>query len=387
MLTRFSVKNYKCLKDVSLALTPIHVLIGQNDSGKTSLLEALHALVRVNQKGASINQGFPFAWHGRELIHLGSGSHEVHLCAELHDAQGSQTTYGLGIQFPEHGNQASKTFEVIGQNRFDQSATSTLLSGGSETDPRLKKLAQAFFGVQLIRFNPKMMGMANVINLDPDQKFRFRLDEDGFGLTGVLDDLLNYDFEDFGRLRDEFREFFPQFINIRLEKVVPAFSRSPGAIATEPLQRGAGKEVHLITEKGAIRLANASDGAVYLLGFLAMCHIPNPPSLVLVEEPENGIYPKRLQEIVRLLKRFVTESPNVPQIVLTTHSPYLMSEFEPEEITFLYRQNDGSVRARALSDAPLVKERYKHEFEYLGELWYNYDEEVLFGDAPVPASR
>ena len=46
MLTHFKVSNYKCLVDVELPLTPIHVIIGQNDSGKTSLLEAMLALSR-----------------------------------------------------------------------------------------------------------------------------------------------------------------------------------------------------------------------------------------------------------------------------------------------------------------------------------------------------
>jgi AAA15 family ATPase/GTPase len=40
MITRFRVRNYKALRDVTLDLTPIHVLIGPNDSGKTSILEA-----------------------------------------------------------------------------------------------------------------------------------------------------------------------------------------------------------------------------------------------------------------------------------------------------------------------------------------------------------
>ena len=39
-LSRFGVKNYKCLGDIDIPLTPIHVLSGQNDSGKTSLMEA-----------------------------------------------------------------------------------------------------------------------------------------------------------------------------------------------------------------------------------------------------------------------------------------------------------------------------------------------------------
>ena len=46
MITRFRVQNYKALRDVTLDLTPVHVLIGPNDSGKTSILEAMAALCR-----------------------------------------------------------------------------------------------------------------------------------------------------------------------------------------------------------------------------------------------------------------------------------------------------------------------------------------------------
>jgi AAA15 family ATPase/GTPase len=43
MLSYFRVENYKCLERVELPLTPMHVLIGPNDSGKTSVLEAMLA--------------------------------------------------------------------------------------------------------------------------------------------------------------------------------------------------------------------------------------------------------------------------------------------------------------------------------------------------------
>ena len=114
--------------------------------------------------------------------------------------------------------------------------------------------------------------------------------------------------------------------------------------------------------------------------------MPEPPTLLLIEEPENGIYPKRLAEVIQLLKKLVCRSEGAafPQVILSTHSPYLLSFFEPEEVTFLSRppgDPDGPVRARPLRDAPNIHERLAGGEFYLGELWYNLSEEELFGDA------
>ena len=76
------------------------------------------------------------------------------------------------------------------------------------------------------------------------------------------------------------------------------------------------------------------------------------------------------------------EGVRFPQIIMSTHSPYILDSFEPEEVTFLSRPPDdpnGPVRARPLRDAPNIRERMGGEF-YLGELWYNLSEEELFGE-------
>ncbi len=41
MLTRAKIERFKCLHDVDVELRPFNVLIGPNDSGKSSFLQAL----------------------------------------------------------------------------------------------------------------------------------------------------------------------------------------------------------------------------------------------------------------------------------------------------------------------------------------------------------
>ena len=144
-----------------------------------------------------------------------------------------------------------------------------------------------------------------------------------------------------------------------------------------------GKGICLETQDGAtIRAQQASDGAVLFLGFLALSYLPTPPQVLLVEEPEAGVYPKRLNQIIGLLKRMAQDKSRdrFPQIIFTTHSPYLLTPFKPEEVTLMSRRN-GSVIARPLRDAPNIDERLGDGEFYLGELWYNLEEEELFQDA------
>ena len=79
MLTRLEFTNYKALKCVTLELTPFHVLIGANDTGKTSILEVITALSRsVDHQLAA---AFIGRWSGLGLVHQGMPGLSVSISA------------------------------------------------------------------------------------------------------------------------------------------------------------------------------------------------------------------------------------------------------------------------------------------------------------------
>ena len=49
MITQVTIKNFKCLRDVTVNLEPFTVFVGANGSGKTSFLQALDLLCRTFQ--------------------------------------------------------------------------------------------------------------------------------------------------------------------------------------------------------------------------------------------------------------------------------------------------------------------------------------------------
>jgi hypothetical protein len=220
-----------------------------------------------------------------------------------------------------------------------------------------------------------------------DSPRKNRMDQDGFGLPTLLDDIVGNDAEKFVAMSREFCRFLPEFSRVRLETTEDGHQRNFQPNGMQSWLRTYGKGIYLDTvEGGTIRAQQASDAALLFLGFLALLYAPNPPRVLLIEEPEKGVYPKRLAQIVGLLKRMI-EDPRggeIPQIILTTHSPYVLSHFRPEEVTFMSRQGDHAI-ARPLRDAPHIQERLADGEFYLGELWYNLDEEELFQD--VQAER
>ena len=51
VIERLLLKNFGCVREASVALTPIHAFIGPNDSGKSTLLRAVEGLARFTGGG------------------------------------------------------------------------------------------------------------------------------------------------------------------------------------------------------------------------------------------------------------------------------------------------------------------------------------------------
>jgi predicted ATPase len=139
------------------------------------------------------------------------------------------------------------------------------------------------------------------------------------------------------------------------------------------------RRIDLVIDEGlTIRADEASVGVRLLLFFVALTYHPSPPKLILLEEPENGVHPSRLADIVALL-RDITKGVHCghpAQVILTTHSPYLLDHIDVDEdqVLVFRREDDGSRTAE-----PLDKNRVKaftDEF-MLGEVWFNQQEAGL----------
>jgi predicted ATP-dependent endonuclease of OLD family len=115
---------------------------------------------------------------------------------------------------------------------------------------------------------------------------------------------------------------------------------------------------------------------MFLTAFLGLIHT-NTSQVVLIEEPENGFHPGRLQMVVELLRRFAMGENGYPprQIILTTHSPVLLNCVDPSEVRIFRRDSDGGTSVTSMENLPDI-DRLSKEFAP-GELWFLFGEEEL----------
>lgn len=82
--------------------------------------------------------------------------------------------------------------------------------------------------------------------------------------------------------------------------------------------------------------------------------------LFLFEEIENSLYPKTIWKILELMN--AVES----QIILTTHSPYVLNQLEPEYVIIVKKGENGTV---AIKKPEKIKELINKYQWKIGDLW------------------
>ena len=242
----------------------------------------------------------------------------------------------------------------------------------AEHSDELRQVHQMLVGVHYYRLSPSFLALP----VAPDSKRLFRMESNGFGLALCLDEILNFDRNRFDQLEKRFTEIFSHIESIVLQQE-PAY-RAPvdNSDRVTMLNKADGKGLYFkMKESGQLVPASqASDGTLLVLAYLTILYLPQPPRLLLIEEPENGIHPKRLREILEILRSLVHEQSHT-QVVLTTHSPYVLDLFKPEEVTLCNKLDTGEIKTTRMSDSPEVV-RQLGVFT-LGEIWTSEGDEKI----------
>jgi predicted ATP-binding protein involved in virulence len=125
-----------------------------------------------------------------------------------------------------------------------------------------------------------------------------------------------------------------------------------------------------------------SDGTLYALGLIVKILDPQRPKTLLIDDIDHGFHPKAQTQLVELIKKLLVEFPDL-QIIATSHSPYILSGLEWNEVRVLNLREDGTTEIRPLTDHP--KYAKWHGTMTPGEFWSHAGEEWVSEPVKQPA--
>lgn len=104
-----------------------------------------------------------------------------------------------------------------------------------------------------------------------------------------------------------------------------------------------------------------SDGSIRFICLATALLQPNPPSTLIIDEPELGLHP----EAIRILGELINAAAKRTQVIVATQSPLLIDQFGIDDIITVNRKDDQSVFER------LNKKDFDKWLEdySVGELW------------------
>lgn len=108
----------------------------------------------------------------------------------------------------------------------------------------------------------------------------------------------------------------------------------------------------------------ASDGTLKMLAYLVLLHDPSPAPFIGLEEPENFLHPRLLQELAEEARKATASS----QLLVTTHSPFFINALQADEVRILYRDQAGYTQAVRASDVRGIPD-FMAAGASLGHLW------------------
>jgi predicted ATPase len=162
------------------------------------------------------------------------------------------------------------------------------------------------------------------------------------------------------KLKEEFSSEYHEIVDV-IRLALPFFDD----FILSPRKRGQKEEVNLSwRQKGndyPMQPYHLSDGSIRFICLATALLQPNPPSTIIIDEPELGLHP----EAIALLAELIQAASQRTQVIIATQSPELLNYFSIDDI-IVTRRKDGASTFERLDE----KDYSEWLKDYsVGELW------------------
>jgi len=362
MLEKVKLHNFKSHKNTKLSLdsSRLHALVGQNSSGKTSVLQALHYLSRLANSSFKII--FQHERAPQFITTIGQDNMSVTARGFWNNPERNdwEVSY-YWRNFPKY----DWRFRALWKADQNLKNRTKVFDSLIKTPEPIQQSLRDAVHLKLVASNLTKAAYSDAITP--------RVEFDGSGLAPTLDYLRDEAPDQFQSLQKMLKRIVPgvREVGVRRAKVMVNRQRlievDGKSISYEESQEIAGQEVVLDMNTGKRIPAHAiSEGTMLALGLLTVLMNPNQPNLVLLDDVEQGLHPKAQRELIAVFKEILQDNSNL-QIIFSTHSPYIVDELTPSQVHVLSNNNSGFTHCKRLDEHPDVE--WAKQTLTTGEFW------------------
>lgn len=390
-LVAFEVRHFRIFERERLDVHPsVTVLVGSNDTGKSTLLEAIRLYGIIVQRA-----GFRGPLSDEQFS--GTGEQATRFVAEWETGDGNVWTHTLTLdaQAPEERlscgdrfwawNPKKRRLEtdkgVFEANEVERYASLAQIDEKRwQVDTNIPAevysplaTARSFRTAEAYLFEPSALAQPAPIS-------RATPDRNGYAWANWLQDIINRRNDDIIALERDVRALFPFFRSVTVkEKRIKIQSEErelgsgklgePTEIEQKRTRSGrvigdviiasdlrsmldrlsdleSTREVLIdvagASKEGSVQVSasQVSSGLLLALSHFALLHASSKGDLLLLEEPENGLNGEITLQMIRTFLDVVKKREQ--QLILTTHHPFWLDLVEPSSIRLLTRDERGA---------------------------------------------
>lgn len=367
MITNLSIENFKSIKKTDIELKNINILIGSNGAGKSNFISFFKLLNAITQKKLQYYTGEESG--ANNILHYGL-KYSEYLNGKIVLKNQDTSSYYEFMMNPNTEGNLFFSREYLGY-RNDRKYRDFYdypynIAQGNETGLHTPKHELRYIQPLII----ERLSEYKVYHFhDTGKTARVKQSFNLFDNETLYEDARNL--ASFLYKLKETNEIALKKIEKTIKLVAPYFGEfilKQNPLSPEEI-RLAWKEKN--NEDMIFNASHLSDGTLRMICLITLFVQPNPPQVIILDEPELGLHPFALTVLSDLIKKVADTG---IQVIISTQSVPLIDKFSIEDIIVVEKGNDGSEFKR------LEEEKLKEWLDdyTIGELW----EKNLLGGRP-----
>lgn len=363
-LPSIQIKGYRPFEDILIRFSPLQIIVGANGAGKSSLFEFLKFIRDACYQ--EIPPEIVTGSIGQQIFHK-PGPDRLWWSAEV-DLKQKVPLYYQGELMGPVGSTRIIFERVITKRPSHEDLDKGYIflnfknGKGVVRDPQDRKFKRKEWDLR----KPNQLGLGAITDSTLVTLFNLReyirgwrfynsfhinnekirksvptsqdpvMHEDAGNLSAVLFHLMTEHPESFAELKSLIKTAIPGFRDLNVKA-----RGGPGEVIAF------WREQDVDTE---LSLADLSDGTLRFIAWATLGVTPSPPTLICIDEPDQGVHPRTLPILAGL---FVKASQRT-QVILATHAPYFLTQFDWGHIAVMKKEGGKSVFARVSDSQTLL---------------------------------